>query len=300
MAFPSPPPPYSSAFLFLLLLAAAAADSTTQTQEFEDMLQSLRNYGYSLFTNGIATSDLKYELLAAAAPNFTLFAPRDELLYALDMATDAAIYVSTLRYHVIPNRHTFADLKNLSAPFLDTLLPDYAVLIGKVREVDESTDRASIGLIVDGVRIVYPDLFLGSRIAVHGIDGILLTGLNMSRDHDDASPLGSPAPAPFHPPTPAPALDRNLPAAPPPNDAPTSSFVGNIPADWTQTPESSFSGNIPASEIDRNDVRFDWVGTPRISQDQIEKMKRLGMKLPGKGLQKGRRRYPRRIALGDL
>ncbi|XP_042015776.1 fasciclin-like arabinogalactan protein 19 [Salvia splendens] len=230
----APPPRYSSAIIFLLLLlllAASAADPPTQSQEFDDMLQSLRNYGYSLFTNAIATSDLNYELLAA--PNFTLFAPRDELLYALDMATSAAAYVSTLRYHIVPTRHTFADLKNLSAPFLDTLLFDYSILIGKFRDVHVSTDRASIGLIVDGVRVAYPDLFLGSRMAVHGIDGILLTGLNLSRD------LGADyIPPPPTPGAPADDLDRNIPAPAYPfvgrNDAPGATVESYF--DWDATP----------------------------------------------------------------
>ncbi|KAG6383678.1 hypothetical protein SASPL_156553 [Salvia splendens] len=278
------------------------------------MLQSIRSYGYTLFTNGIATSDLKYELLSAVS-NFTLFAPRDELLYALDMAADASFYVSTLRYHVISSRHTFAGLKNLSAPFLDTLLPDYAVLIGKFRDVDADSDRASVGLIVNGVRIAYPDLFLGSRIAVHGIEGILLTGLNMSRDLEYGSghfpPIGSPAPA-FHPiptppsnesdiradmpnsPTPGPARGIRKAKAPAP---PASTFIGIIPAKGIQkadAPAPAGAGNIPVPETDRNGVPAaasrEWAATPTISQEQMEKMKRLGKKTPGKRLRKGRRR----------
>ncbi|KAL1567950.1 hypothetical protein AAHA92_03368 [Salvia divinorum] len=328
--------PFSSTLLFLLLLSttASAVNSPTRSREFDDMLQSLRSYGYTLFTNGIATSDLKYELLsvASAAADFTLFAPRDELLYALDMAADAAFYVSTLRYHVISSRHTFAGLKNLSAPFLDTLLPDYAVLIGKVRDVDADSDRASVGLIVNGVRIAYPDLFLGSRIAVHGIEGILLTGLNMSRDLEDVSghfpPLGSPAPALHAIPAPTPASnDSNIPTEEPnsPTPAaapakgirkanvpapPVATFIGIIPSKGIQKANApvpaaaAFSGNIPASAIDRNDVPAaasqEWAATPTISQEQIEKMKRLGMKTPGKRLRKGRRRHRRRKELRDL
>ncbi|XP_047974525.1 uncharacterized protein LOC125216797 [Salvia hispanica] len=311
--------PFSSAILFLLLLfLSSAANSPTRTREFDDMLQSLRSYGYTLFTNGIATSDLKYELLSAAAADFTLFAPRDELLYALDMAADAAFYVSTLRYHVISGRHTFAGLKNLSAPFLDTLLPDYAVLIGKVRDVDADSDRASVGLIVNGVRIAYPDLFLGSRIAVHGIEGILLTGLNMSRDLEYGSghfpPIGSPAPA-FHPIPAPPSNESNIPTEMPNSPTPV---IGNIPAKAKapSPPASTFIGIIPAKgiqksdapapvpETDRNDVPAEasreWAATPTISQEQMEKMKRLGMKTPGKRLRKGRRRHRRRKELRDL
>ncbi|GFQ02669.1 fasciclin-like arabinogalactan protein 19 [Phtheirospermum japonicum] len=177
------------------------------------MLQVLRNHGYTLFTNAIATSDVQYQLTNTTTsadadiptPPFTLFAPVDELLFSLDMSADADVYVNTLRYHVIPNRrHTFADLRNLSSPFLETLLPHYSVLIGKIRDGHvDLFDNATVGVMVDGVRLSDTDLFLGSRIAVHGIDGILLTGLNMNHQFDrkengsgHLSPSGYPAAKP--------------------------------------------------------------------------------------------------------
>lgn len=349
MAFSSPPRSQPSVLLFLLLLlliasAAKGATPATNSQESDDMLQSLRNYGYTLFTNGISTSDLKYQLLSAsdsaAAPtsNFTLFAPRDELLYALDMAADAAVYVSNLRYHVIPNRrHTFADLKNLSVPFLDTLLPHYAVLIGKVRDVDVSNDRASIAVVVDGVRVSFPDLYVGSRIAVHGIDGILLTGLNMSRDldgNDRNPPAASPAPAvgtnmpaENHHASSALQFDRNNNVSPAPAQGRTlnvsvspASNEGDIPAEGSLNPNaptpapSNARGDIPAERIPPTTPTSQFsrsnnipaAATPTISQDQTEKMKRLGAKKKqkGKAQRKGRsshhHHHRRSRALGNL
>ena len=38
------------------------------------------------------------------------------------------------------------------------------------------------GVTVDGVRIAVPDLYLGSRIAVHGLDGILVSEFKSSVD----------------------------------------------------------------------------------------------------------------------
>ncbi|KAK4430651.1 hypothetical protein Salat_1365800 [Sesamum alatum] len=197
MANPSPPsPPAKSStlllFLFLLLPTAnsitAGVSFSTTFRELETMLEALRNQGYTLFTNAITTSDIQYQLLStttAATSPFTLFAPKDSPLRALGMNSDAAAYVSTLRYHIIPNhRHTLTDLQNLSSPFLDTLLPHYSVLIGKIQDGDVLYGNATVGLMVDGVRLSDPDLFLGSRIAVHGIDGILVMGLNMFQHLD--------------------------------------------------------------------------------------------------------------------
>lgn len=181
---------------------------------------------------------------------------------------------------------------------------------------------------MDGVRLEYPDLFVGSRIVVHGIDGILLTGLKMSRDpegNDDGSdhfpPVGSPAPTTFdaiHPPTspefgrkeisPSPAFpfDGSAPVAPVPNG-------GNIPAEGNQTPNAPdppTNGNIPATENGQNvnvpaataASGFNWFDIPAagstltISHDQIGKTRILGRK----GLRKGRRRHRKHRALVDL
>ncbi|KAL7131441.1 hypothetical protein ABFS83_12G003300 [Erythranthe nasuta] len=274
MANHSPPPSHSSTLILLLLLAitslsafasaADSVDSTTTFKEHETMLESLRNHGHTLFTNAIATSDLQYQLLPTASATaseegedptspFTLFAPLDNLLYALDMASDAATYVNTLRYHIVPNRrYTYGDLQNLTSPFLETLLPNYSVLIGKTQE--RAVNATVSGVMVDGVRVSNPDLYLGSRVAVHGIYGILLTGLNMNQDlggHVNSSssgifaPVESPAPLPGsdsnspsegnllppmshfawnHAPAAAPPIDENIPVAAPP------SYIENIPA----------------------------------------------------------------------
>ncbi|KAL6554798.1 hypothetical protein OROGR_006056 [Orobanche gracilis] len=197
MANPSPPSKPSIILLVLhvLLTTTTTAPSNVPLQELETVREVLTNHGYILFTNAIATSDLQYQILTTPtntsafaateeAPTsiFTMFAPTDELLFALDMSSDANAYIRTLKYHVIPNRrHTFSDLKTLTSPFLETLLPHYSVLIGKTRDGDVVLpDNATVGVMVDGIRLNRPDLFLGPRLAVHGIDGILLTGLNLT------------------------------------------------------------------------------------------------------------------------
>ncbi|XP_075480924.1 fasciclin-like arabinogalactan protein 19 [Primulina tabacum] len=184
MVISSPTPPFAAAVaaacLLSLLIIGTTADAATNNtfQELETTLQTLRNHGFTLFTNGITTSDIQLQLIstnsaaAAAAYPFTLFAPKDVHLFTLDMESSAASYISTLRYHVIPNRRlTFSDLLNHTSSFLETLLPQHSVLIGKTQ------DNGASGVVVDGIRLSEPDLFLGSRFVVHGIDGILVTGL---------------------------------------------------------------------------------------------------------------------------
>ncbi|KAL8474951.1 hypothetical protein ACS0TY_030657 [Phlomoides rotata] len=244
--------PQSSVVVVLLLITSvASALNSTDSQELSSALESLRNQGYTLFTNAVTTSDLQYELLSAATA-FTVFAPKDEMVFALDMATDAAVYLNALRYHIVPNhRHDFAHLQNLSSPFLDTLLPHYAILVGKVQSDDVLSETPTVTVMVDGVRISNPDVFLGSRLAVHGIDGILLGGLNMTQDSDTnrSESMNIPAEEMFQfnpPPSPVTEFDRNNSAAAEGTGTPPASQFGrdNFLADGNLTPVTDWS-NVP-------------------------------------------------------
>ncbi|CAI9758294.1 unnamed protein product [Fraxinus pennsylvanica] len=266
-------------FLFLLLGSAAVIttataktiDSTKTFQEHESMLQTLRSRGYTLFSNAITTTDLQYQLLTTTAADdvnsttsFTLFCPKDSQLFALDMASDANIYISTLHYHVIPHRRlTFAELRNLSTSFLDTLLPHYSVLIGKTQNDSVISNNGSTGVMVDGVRISDPDLFVGSRTVVHGIDDILVTGLNkysedLGEEEINNNGLGSATPAatagysPEEFLAPMAQFDSNVPV-PPPN-----TNLASIPQFESSSPVASdeetlallaqLAWNIPVEE----------------------------------------------------
>ncbi|XP_055817749.1 uncharacterized protein LOC129886885 [Solanum dulcamara] len=163
--------------------------------ELDTLLSVLRYSGYPLFSNAIDTSDIQFQILTghttlvdassaasaekeeeATPPLFTIFAPRDHFLYTLDMASDADAYVAALRSHIIPSRRlTITELRNLTTPYLDTLLPHYSILVENSKSDDDF-------ITVDGVRVSDPNLFVGSRFAVHGLDGILLTGFNMYED----------------------------------------------------------------------------------------------------------------------
>ncbi|CAA3029019.1 Hypothetical predicted protein [Olea europaea subsp. europaea] len=267
-------------FLLFLLLGSAAitttgaaetTDSTTTFQELETMLKTLRSHGYTLFSNAITTTELQYQLVTTAASDdvnrttsFTLFCPKDSQLFALDMASDANIYVSTLQYHVIPHRRlTFAELQNLSTSFLDTLLPHYSVLIGKTQNDSVISNNGSTGVLVDGVRISAPDLFVGSRTVVHGIDDILMTGLNKysedlgeeeisNKGLGSATPAATPGNSPGEFLAPMAQFDWNIPV-PPPN-----TYLDTIPQFESSNPVASdeetlallaqLAWNIPVEE----------------------------------------------------
>ncbi|PRQ19989.1 putative FAS1 domain-containing protein [Rosa chinensis] len=151
----------------LLLLAVVftfpTGTASISTREYESMQRVLRNHGYNLICNAMATSDLQYELLTLP-PNasFTVFAPTDASLFALDMIQTASYYIDTLRVHVVPLRFSVSDLRSISSgSILPTLLPYRALRL--------STDP----LAVSGVDVVLPGLFYSRRVAVHGLGGIV-------------------------------------------------------------------------------------------------------------------------------
>lgn len=78
--------------------------------------------------------------------------------------------------------------------YLDTLLTHYSVLVNQ---------NAVNDTVVDGVAIALPNLFVGPRIVVHGLDGILVPGelgLDASvRDSDDEFHRELSPPAPIEP-----------------------------------------------------------------------------------------------------
>ncbi|GMP25461.1 hypothetical protein CsSME_00002319 [Camellia sinensis var. sinensis] len=162
-------------FFFFFVSASATVDigEIITEGELENVTRAMRMNGYTLFGNAIATSDLRYQILAGKS--FTFFVPPDSNLFSLDISSDASHYVQSLRYHVSPLRLSISDLRNLSsfaAPYLHTLLPHHSLLIRTHNKLP--TNNAPLVTTVDGVRISYPDLCHGSRtFAVHGLDGIL-------------------------------------------------------------------------------------------------------------------------------
>ncbi|KAI8030265.1 Fasciclin-like arabinogalactan protein 19 [Camellia lanceoleosa] len=160
-------------FFFVSASATVGSGDIITEGELENVTRAMRMNGYTLFGNAIATSDLRYQILAGKS--FTFFAPPDSNLFSLDISSDASHYVQSLRYHVSPLRLSISDLRNLSsfaAPYLHTLLPHHSLLIRTHNNLP--TNNAPLVTTVDGVRISYPDLCHGSRtFAVHGLDGIL-------------------------------------------------------------------------------------------------------------------------------
>ncbi|XP_068328215.1 fasciclin-like arabinogalactan protein 19 [Pyrus communis] len=166
----------------LLLLAVVASPSgvvSLTTREYESMQRVLRGHGYNLVCNAMATSDLQWLLLTLPAnASFTIFAPTDASLFALDMTLPASSYTDTLRFHVVPLRLSLFNLRSLAAgSVLPTLLPSSALRL-------VSTRPLSVG----GVDVVLPGLFYSRHVAVHGLGGIVSLA--------SLVPYSSPSPVP--------------------------------------------------------------------------------------------------------
>ncbi|KAI3675894.1 hypothetical protein L1987_85490 [Smallanthus sonchifolius] len=152
--------------IILIAVINTVIVSAVREGELTVMFGVLRARGYHLFANAISTSDVHYDLKSDG--NFTLLAPINSALFALDMTMPATNYVTTLRYHVLPRRMSMIDLLSLPPPsnFVPTLVPGRDILVEQRRSV-----RSLIT--VGGVDIVVPGMFYGRNMAVHGLGGIL-------------------------------------------------------------------------------------------------------------------------------
>ncbi|KAK3004959.1 hypothetical protein RJ639_019302 [Escallonia herrerae] len=153
--------------LTLLISATIGHKNGATEEEIETMISSLRSNGFDLFATAIASSNLRFHILAGGS--YTLFAPPDFALRSLHESSHASVYLHTLHYHVAPRRLACPDLRNSSAlfgPYLDTLLPRRSLLVVNGTVLDD--------VMVAGVRVSVPDLYLGPNIVVHGLDGIFV------------------------------------------------------------------------------------------------------------------------------
>ncbi|KAJ8765517.1 hypothetical protein K2173_014639 [Erythroxylum novogranatense] len=203
--------------LTLFLLPKTPAKLTDQ--ELDAAVIALRSHGYTLFPNAMATTDLRLHLLTSNS-TFTLFAPPDPYVFSLDLSSSAIHYARSLFLHVSPSFLSTSDLRG-GVPYIDTLLPNHRHLIASSFVFLNGTVRESV--LVDNVRVSVPDLFLGSSIAVHGLEGILPAGFESGFDDDTEeyqsgyAPANSPSStivsrAPMYPPSTSPISPANIPS----------------------------------------------------------------------------------------
>ncbi|KAJ0976866.1 hypothetical protein J5N97_012340 [Dioscorea zingiberensis] len=154
------------ALLLLTLVIFFTAASSLSEQELDAALAALRERGYSLFGNAVTASDIRLELLRVPNGSYTFFAPTDEALFALDMASPASFYVRSLRRHIVLRRLPIHLLGVLPSGYLlPTLLPKRSLCISR---------RLTDGYITaDNVEVVLPGVFHGRDLVAHGLDGIL-------------------------------------------------------------------------------------------------------------------------------
>ncbi|XP_058088556.1 uncharacterized protein LOC131235399 [Magnolia sinica] len=168
-----------SVSLLLFLTLPNATVNGIRNEELEDMISALQSKAYNLFGNAVMTSELQYDILSGHS--FTFFVPTDSALFALDMRSSASHYIQTLRCHVTLRRLPTSSLASLSPclSFLPTLHPRRTVFISRRPSLSPGSDI----LTVNGVDIIFPGLFYGRNIAVHGLDGILTTRLPVGIRH---------------------------------------------------------------------------------------------------------------------
>ncbi|KAK1264106.1 Fasciclin-like arabinogalactan protein 19 [Acorus gramineus] len=181
----------------LLILSLTLSNSLTlltsiSHTDFDQMLSALRSNGYNLICNAISASDIRPRLLSSNSSafgggSFTLFAPTDSSLFALDMASaSASDYVRSLRLHVALRRLSSDDLRSVSAASsVPTLLHGHHISLSR-----QEGDPGEVSVAVDGVKIVRLGILEGPGVAVHGLEGIL----SPRRVSDPPTPTLAPEP----------------------------------------------------------------------------------------------------------
>ncbi|CAH9130686.1 unnamed protein product [Cuscuta epithymum] len=194
-----------AAFALTVIVCQFDTVSSVQRGEMDSMLTALRSNGYGLFSNAIVTSDLAFDLVDGGDAAFTVFAPTDSSLFALDMVNSASDYTATLRCHVVPQRLSILGLSRLRpGSSLRTLAADHDLRV----ESRPSLPSGNI-ISVDGVDVVMPGMFYARNIAVHGLRGILNCRSRGSAHEVLVRQAESPLP-PVVARTGAPSLEANL------------------------------------------------------------------------------------------
>ncbi|KAE9599355.1 putative FAS1 domain-containing protein [Lupinus albus] len=197
----------------LLVMKCLTVNSIISSTEFDSMVETLRVGGYNLFCNAILTSDLQFDLQDSNLNNsFTFFAPTDSSLFALDMTLTASSYTDTLRFHVIPRRLSLPQLRLLPHGYtLPTLLQHRHVSITR-------PDGPVIA--VNGVHVLFPALFYGRDVAVHGLAGILRLRSDVLDQGSGSSYSSSPSLPPVIPPIRSPDRRNFVPRSSPQSHSP--------------------------------------------------------------------------------
>ncbi|XP_076939453.1 uncharacterized protein LOC143608191 [Bidens hawaiensis] len=236
----------TSAVLIATVILLLAVTTAVREGELTVMFGVLRARGYHLFANAISTSDLHYDLRSDG--NFTLLAPINSALFALDMTMPASNYVTTLRYHVIPRRMSMIDLLSLtpSANSVPTLVP------GRDIHVEQRRSVRSL-ITIGGVDIVVPGMHYGRNMAVHGLGGIL----EYRHHHTRNSP-------------PPPVNSTSTRRYPPP---PAYNITGNYSFQFPVAIESPLASHIPQNQTVNALPNADGEGTDKSPDSGPESFK---------------------------
>lgn len=164
-------------FLFIALtilnlssISATISSSESSDQEIDAVIEALRcNANYETFSCD-SNFSIWIKLLEISKgrlvlpKNATMFAPTDAAISHLSYATDLSPYL--IPYHITPKHHLLLpdlyELKPLS--LLPTLVPWKTILI---------TSTLPSSYKIDNAVITHPDIYLSSRLVVHGINRIL-------------------------------------------------------------------------------------------------------------------------------
>ena len=154
--------------IFFNVSMVNADDTTTSSNiDYDAFMEVIRNKGnFNIAANLFDSMDME-SLLPSDQTACTLLVPEDsDAMKELMAENTFETLMPTLSYHILTQRLTFMDLQRIpTGQTVETLLRTFTVLV-----TNNPTDNLTF---IDDVLVLYPNLFLGSNIAVHGMNGVM-------------------------------------------------------------------------------------------------------------------------------
>jgi hypothetical protein len=134
-------------------------NNSTYSVEWNKVVQLLASQGYSSFSIALHSVLERIQKDSMSFSSVTIFAPHEVNL----LNYPSNVLDRVVRFHILPQRLTYRELSSFP---VRTLLK--TLVLNEHLEIDGVLDFMS-GVVINGIEIVKPDMFVSERFVIHGI-----------------------------------------------------------------------------------------------------------------------------------
>ncbi|WJX69139.1 hypothetical protein P8452_53426 [Trifolium repens] len=134
-------------------------NNSTYSVEWNKVVQLLASQGYSSFSIALHSVLERIQKDSMSFSSVTIFAPHEVNL----LNYPSNVLDRVVRFHILPQRLTYRELSSFP---VRTLLK--TLVLNDHLEIDGVLDFMS-GVVINGIEIVKPDMFVSERFVIHGI-----------------------------------------------------------------------------------------------------------------------------------